>query len=408
MANGSSLVERGRARLVPRRPRRAARVPLHSVVADVQAELRAVNSTGPAYRGRLAGRRRMRVRAGHWRRPHSGWDAPSIWVRLAGASAWPYFTAVHPVARGGATWPQSAVLAHAEDVAEQEAIRRSDRSRRLRRRVLAAIAATAVGAAAVVAGVLVVQQRHPQAPPRAGGDTVARAAGTDQIRSAEQWVLANIPPGAAVGTDAKVAVDLTLQSPAGSQLNVTDLGASGLGNDAFVVSTPAARKEAAGNPIASAALVGGVPIAAFGSGPTMVQVCRVGPDGQATLLEQWAADGVARETAGVALSANPLIQADPATRGRLATGALDLRAATVLALLAGSGDVRVARIVPDPAQPADQPIRTVQIQLSPPSRLAATLAGVPDLYRPRGVQTLPDGSQLLQWDLSTAPIQSVS
>jgi hypothetical protein len=93
-----------------------------------------------------------------------------------------------------------------------------------------------------------------------------------------------------------------------------------------------------------------------------------------------------RRAAGRALLANPRVTTDPRLFAALRDGQLDIRAATVLALLATNADVHVIRLALDqPEAAAGRPVRRVTLSLRNTSALAQTLRMLPHQYAPSDI-----------------------
>jgi hypothetical protein len=91
-------------------------------------------------------------------------------------------------------------------------------------------------------------------------------------------------------------------------------------------------------------------------------------------------------------------------RRPLGRGELDLRAATVLALLAAKTDVHLAKIVIDRSEAAaGRPARTLTLTLRDADALAATLHTLPAAYAPAGVRTA-GATTRLDWSVGLAPM----
>jgi hypothetical protein len=103
------------------------------------------------------------------------------------------------------------------------------------------------------------------------------------------------------------------------------------------------------------------------------------------------------------------VQVDRAAVGMLEAGGLDLRAATVLALMADRELLQVDAIDADPAETAAHlPARTVEITVTQPTLVADRVRSLPTDYRPQLVRKLgPTRSQLV-WPIAVAPVLPVT
>jgi hypothetical protein len=170
----------------------------------------------------------------------------------------------------------------------------------------------------------------------------------------------------------------------------------------YVVETPRLRAEASTSSPLRAALDSEAPVAKFGRGGDQVVVARLLPDGQTA-----EADVTDRRTAGSQLLQNPHVQISAAARGAFASGVVDLRAATLLALMAQNGDVTVRAVERVPAEDAaGLPVRQLVLSFADPSAVADVLARLPASYRPSAV-TGSNTSCRLTWPVQVPPLTSV-
>ena len=96
--------------------------------------------------------------------------------------------------------------------------------------------------------------------------------------------------------------------------------------------------------------------------------------------------------------------ADPGPRAVLRGGQLDMRAATVLALLATKTDVHVTGLALDqPEAAAGRPVRRATLSLRDTSALAETLRMLPLAYAPSDRSAPVGGSRELTWSVGLAP-----
>lgn len=149
------------------------------------------------------------------------------------------------------------------------------------------------------------------------------------------------------------------------------------------------------------------------TGGTSVPVAKFGSRGGAVVVRQrvdvryaarlWAADATGRRAAERELLRNFNVRTAPGARSALAAGRVDMRAATVLALLAGRGPVRLLAATPEPAEQAvGQPIRILELRVD--SGAAQDIrAGLSAAYQPATVAHLPGGVQRWTWSLRALP-----
>lgn len=147
-----------------------------------------------------------------------------------------------------------------------------------------------------------------------------------------------------------------------------------------------------------------VPVADFGGGIT---ACWLPPGGVSAAREE-RQDAAARVTAGAALARNPGVSLDATTRAAVRAGRLDLRAATVLALLANATSVRVLALAADPVETAvGRPVRALAVAVGSQSALRQVLAGLPASYQPSRV-TSQATATALRWNVAVNPNPPVS
>jgi hypothetical protein len=147
-----------------------------------------------------------------------------------------------------------------------------------------------------------------------------------------------------------------------------------------------------------------LPIAVFGSGPDQVVVRQVSTTSAAASAARRAADGQTRRTAERQLLINPAVRASGSARAALAAGALDLRAATVLALMANASHVKLLSVnVNVPERAAGLPARSVDVQADAGADMQATVSSLPPLYRPISDTQLPNGTHRMVWAIDPEP-----
>lgn len=154
--------------------------------------------------------------------------------------------------------------------------------------------------------------------------------------------------------------------------------------------------------VGAAAHEASVPVAKFGSGARAVVVRqRVGVR---NATELWTADAASRRAAERELLRNFNVRIAPGARTALATGDVDLRAAAVVALLAGRGPVSVLAATPRPAeQGAGLPIRSLELRVDD-GAAQDIRAGLSAPYQPASVAHLRDGVQRWTWSLRALPV----
>jgi hypothetical protein len=238
----------------------------------------------------------------------------------------------------------------------------------------------------------------------------------DEQIVAEKWLVANLPSDARVTADSTVTSDLvragfTRRPPvAYIQIDVGGLPQGGSWRDFdYLVSTASTRVDSAILPLLEQALRSSIPVAIFGDGSDRVEVRQILPRGTDGVDVRRSADQQARQRAEAALLHNRRVQVDLAAVGVLEAGGLDLRAATVLALMADRELLQVDAIDSDPAETAAHlPARTVEITVTQPTLVADTVRSLPTDYRPQLVRKLgPTRSQLV-WPIAVAPVLPVT
>jgi hypothetical protein len=246
---------------------------------------------------------------------------------------------------------------------------------------------------------------HPPAP---------ELAHSDEQTAAEKWLAANVPYKSRVTADIFVTSDLVRAGRIRPEpVDYIQICSSVDGSLPFgswrdfdyLVSTPTARFDSTILPPLKQALTSSIAVAIFGSGSHRVEVRQILPRGIDGVDVRRSADGQARQRAESALLHNRRVQVDLAAVRVLEAGGLDLRAATVLALLADQALVQVNAIDSDPAETAaGLPARTVEITVTQPTLVADTVRSLPTDYRPKLVSKLgPTRSQLV-WPIAVAPV----
>jgi hypothetical protein len=352
-------------------------VPLHSAVADAMAD-----APARAVTRRVAGWRRAGLSgpASRSQRMRPALDAgqPPLTLHLAQVGAGP------PASRPAAPDPRRPPRYHAAPATVAA-----------RRLVVAAGAALIL----VAAGYLLTRgaARPAVHRPPPGSPSAPSASGTP-VSQAEDWLRANLAPTTPLCAGPQVVGWLRAAQFGDAQ----ECPAGGWEAARFAVSTPDVRA------VFARALAGRatLPVADFGAPPQRVEVRMIVSGGPAELALHLARDVRDQATAGAALLRNPRLRVDAGPRAVLARGSLDLRAATVLALLAAQADVHVTAIPVDAAEAAaDRPARTVVADVPDRPALTTTLRMLHDGYPPARVDSLPGNGTRLIWAVGLAPAQ---
>jgi hypothetical protein len=220
------------------------------------------------------------------------------------------------------------------------------------------------------------------------------------VRQAEAWIKANLARDAPLSAEASVAAALDKQ---GFRAHTFRSGGP-WGADRFLVSSPAIRTDIARGLAASAARISSVPLAVFGALAGRVEVRLIVPGRASSLEARLARDVRDRLGAGHALLANPRVTTDPGPQAVLRDGRLDMRAATVLALIATNTEVHVRDLALDkPEAAAGRPVRTVTLSLRNAAALTQTLRMLPHAYAPRDISAPVGASCELTWSVGLAP-----
>jgi hypothetical protein len=236
------------------------------------------------------------------------------------------------------------------------------------------------------------------------------------IPTAESWVKRNLDQHSRLIADEDVKRDLIGQgfpATAISSSGVDFAGGSGISNGGadytYAILTPRLRTMSTltGSRLATV-IANAIPIAQLGEGPQAVTVLQVQSESPQELSARFAADLRARGLAGGALARNRQVSADPALLRLLRAGALDLRAATVIAMLTEAGPVRLQELTIDPAATAvGRPVRQVRLTVRMPSTLSSLLSVLPAVYRPMSTTQNSDHSVNMRWTPAVAPIVPV-
>ncbi|WP_375479519.1 hypothetical protein [uncultured Jatrophihabitans sp.] len=239
---------------------------------------------------------------------------------------------------------------------------------------------------------------QPLASATASSSTAART--PPGVVSAVQWMAQTLPKTVVVLADAQVGDALRAQgfSAVRPVTGATSTPAAGV-----VVSTPQLRA-AATNSAIDAAVRSAIPLAVVGSGGSQITVAQLSRLSAAELATHRAADAGLRKSSEPELLANPAVRVDSGAAAVLRAGALDLRAATVLAQMASIGAVHLRAVVGDAAeQRAGLPARVVELTATPFDEQSVYLRGLNPPYRPAAQQSLSGGVLRLTWSLRPDP-----
>jgi hypothetical protein len=219
------------------------------------------------------------------------------------------------------------------------------------------------------------------------------------LQQAKTWVTANIAADTPLCADQAVAAQLGRAGFTAAR----SCGPTGsLGENRFVVSTPDIKAAIAGS--LAAGQRASLPVASFGTGAARVEVCLVVPGAQAALAARIKRDLHERALAAAALLRNPRVTATASARAALRRGQLDMRAATLLALLAARTPVRVDTImIRSPEAAAGRPARSISVSVTDPAALTATTRMLTGDYTPARVTAAGGGATRLDWRVGLAP-----
>jgi hypothetical protein len=267
----------------------------------------------------------------------------------------------------------------------------------------------AAGAALVAAGLVVnvVALLHVTDSSSENAQVVA-GANAPEINAAAAWVGRELARDAKIITDPVMRAALTADRFVHIQTSAATPAGRARAQDVptfdYVVSTAALRATArSGDPV-DRALNSSLPIAVFGSGAHQVVVRQVSTMSAADIASRRTADRQTRRNAERQLLANPAIQARGAARTALQAGELDLRAATVLALMANSSHVNIVSVNTDePEQAAGLPARTVDVRTNAAPAVQAMLSNLPSSYQPSTDTPLPNGTHRMVWPIDPEP-----
>ena len=229
--------------------------------------------------------------------------------------------------------------------------------RRTRRPYLLAFGAVLVAILLVVGAVAFVNRSHRSSHDRA----ITGAPTSAQVDTASGWAARELTHHARILADSKSRAVLVADGFDNVIAGTANAGGAELSFD-YVLATPALRTSARSNGAVARALHSSVPIAVFGTGKQQVIVRQV-HSGSIHRVQTSRASVAIRRSAGRQLLANPALHVVGAARTVLQTGGLDFRAATVLAVMAGSAHVSILSInVSQPEHAAGLPARSMDVR----------------------------------------------
>ncbi|MEP7179231.1 MAG: hypothetical protein ABI775_09105 [Pseudonocardiales bacterium] len=172
----------------------------------------------------------------------------------------------------------------------------------------------------------------------------------------------------------------------------------------FVVSSPTMRAMARTDGELNRALNSSAPVAAFGSGARQVVIRQATDLSLATVISRRRADKDTRIVAERQLLTNPAVHASVEAQAALRAGDLDLRAATVLTVLAGSSHVNVLAVnVDNSERAAGLPARSIDVRTDAPGSASAILSSLPSAFAPSKIIQLANDTNRLSWLIVAVP-----
>ncbi|HEX3335407.1 MAG TPA: hypothetical protein VHS54_03035 [Jatrophihabitans sp.] len=261
--------------------------------------------------------------------------------------------------------------------------------------------------AGVLVALLVISPLPAACSPIRHGHPVPQVDTADAVttRQATTWMVANLPLGVRIGIDFQFPDTL---GPRGPEFDVLALSSTDWRTYAFVVSTAELRRQAGFVAPVAAALASSLPVARFGTGADRIEVRQIAAGGSAVLARRWRHDLATRRTAGLGLLQNPNVTEGASTAKVLRQAGLDLRAATVIALIAAKGPVRIVEIRADRVEAVvGRPARRMTVQVSDPEIVRSALAMLPPGYQPASVVPLPGRAFRLGWAVAVAPVPAL-
>ena len=257
------------------------------------------------------------------------------------------------------------------------------------------------------AGVLVIHNQSGSGPSTAAFSAPPSAAAIDAANQAASWTKANLPSNVKLLADPNVRSELVGLGFTAGNIGTIDDGALDSTATRYLVVTPAIRLagQRAGSPVANL-LANALPVAVFGNGQDRVEVSQLGAMGTSLTTAQQA-----RLMAGQALQRNPSVHIVAGLVPVVSDGRVDMRADTVLAVLAAQSPVSLLALPQASAETrAGAPIRTISFSLGGDPAAADTLVGatvrsLPASMAPYQTSHRPDGTYRIVWlpDLALTP-----
>jgi hypothetical protein len=213
------------------------------------------------------------------------------------------------------------------------------------------------------------------------------------LRSAERWVIGNVPPERRVLADDAVVHDLADAGFPEDQL----LGWSALDHDPdlwrdldLIVVRGAVRTTPEAFPEVAAPLRASTGLAVVGRAGERIEIRRITPDEGSTAAATTEGHGVAAAIdAGAALARNPALDLTPEARDALVGGEVDPRLMTALVAVAASQRVEVVDFPTDRAEQQASARRKVELRAASPAdagAIATLLEAQQAPYRPVRVE----------------------
>lgn len=219
-------------------------------------------------------------------------------------------------------------------------------------------------------------------------------------RAAVRWIQVNVAKAASIAGDAATSAEL-------SRAGYRRVHRVGSGTDLARIPVEYAVLEGSRSalpPALKALQRHSVNVAVFGTGAARTTVCAVVPGGSGAVTTLLANNRKARMSAGQQLSVNPHLSSGPEAAAVLGTGSLDLRAATLVALLTQSVAVQLESAPQSVAErAAGLPVRTIRVTVPDVTMARAVIAGLPEAYRASSVRSKPGNGLLVQWPVQGIP-----
>jgi len=224
---------------------------------------------------------------------------------------------------------------------------------------LVAVSVTAVNLAGSRSPTQAEPPRHRATASSGPADPAAVVVAAASRQQAATWVAAQVGHGVIVACDPLMCA--ALQQHGFPVANLAPLS-SGTGDplgSGIVISTDAVRSQLGPR---LATVYAPMTIASFGSGPSLIQVRVIAPDGASAYMAAESADVRARQAAGRDMLTNRSVHVPASARGQLTTGQIDLRLLITLAALANKHQLLI-RDFGDagPGAMPDVPLRSVSL-----------------------------------------------